>query len=80
MCLEVDGLTCGSCVAKAERALLSVDGVLEVRGTHTLYLWGTCTLQSATRPLASSTWWFAELYGYVRGNAQRQNAVTLPRG
>lgn len=61
VCLEVNGLTCGSCVAKAERALLSIDGVLEVRGTHAVYLWGTCTLQSATRPLASSTWWVAEL-------------------
>lgn len=28
--LELSGLSCGSCVAKAERALLSVDGVLEV--------------------------------------------------
>lgn len=30
-CLELSGLTCGACVAKVERALLSVDGVLEVR-------------------------------------------------
>lgn len=30
VCLELSGLSCGSCVAKAERALLSVDGVLEV--------------------------------------------------
>ncbi|CAM9270208.1 unnamed protein product, partial [Laminaria digitata] len=28
-CLELSGLTCGACVAKVERALLSVDGVLE---------------------------------------------------
>ncbi len=28
--LELSGLTCGSCVAKAESALLAVDGVLEV--------------------------------------------------
>lgn len=39
LCLEVDGLTCGSCVAKAERALLSVDGVLEVGEICTEYLW-----------------------------------------
>lgn len=31
VCLELSGLSCASCVAKAERALLSVDGVLEVR-------------------------------------------------
>ena len=30
-CLELSGLTCGACVAKVERALLSVDGVVEVR-------------------------------------------------
>lgn len=30
-CLELSGLTCGACVAKVERALLSTDGVLEVR-------------------------------------------------
>lgn len=30
-CLELSGLSCGACVAKVERTLLSVDGVLEVR-------------------------------------------------
>ncbi|CAM9610753.1 unnamed protein product [Pylaiella littoralis] len=29
VCFELSGLSCASCVAKAERALLSVDGVLE---------------------------------------------------
>lgn len=29
-CLELSGLSCGACVAKVERTLLSVDGVLEV--------------------------------------------------
>lgn len=51
MCLEVDGLTCGSCVSKAERALLSVDGVLEVGQRHIVHLWTTCALQSAITPL-----------------------------
>lgn len=30
VCLELSGLTCGSCVTKAESALLAIDGVLEV--------------------------------------------------
>ena len=50
LCLEVDGLTCGSCVAKAERALLSVDGVLEVGEKHTACLWVACTSYSTARP------------------------------
>lgn len=36
ICLEVSGLRCGSCVSKLERALLSVDGVLEV-GSKIMY-------------------------------------------
>lgn len=34
--LELSGLTCGSCVVKAERALLSVEGVLEVNGNFVI--------------------------------------------
>lgn len=36
ICLDVSGLRCGSCVSKLERALLSVDGALEV-GTQYSY-------------------------------------------
>lgn len=35
VCLELDGLTCGSCVSKAERAILAIDGVIEVGESHT---------------------------------------------
>ena len=43
-CLELSGLTCGVCVAKVERALLSADGVLEVRVSSFPHL-----INSATR-------------------------------
>lgn len=80
VCLEVDGLTCGSCVAKVERALLSVDGALEVgeRNTYSLLriLFNKCSqqLQHQSRRCCVGA-----VYRYMCGNSPTWNSVIITR-
>lgn len=80
VCLEVDGLTCGSCVAKAERAILSVNGVLEVREKLAVFSRLRVSIFENTRTLLASTTFYSlrrrVLCRYTLGNAWGRNTFS----